>query len=256
MRGQSVPPAQIVIVDASSEPVEYVAKRFPISTFSYLRHWPPSAAAQRNAGIQACAASSSLIGFADDDTTFEPKAFENECSKFWDGRGPRYARRGIQHPNLPARGKAYIQEQLVLAEWLGLYSSRPGSVSPSGWQTVIGELRGNDNSSNGSLPARRFFVERYSATISSIPCLKAIAILKISTSAIQSADMGRLAVVANAGFSHFPSTGGRVSARQFGRFEVRNRLYFVRKHHLSVSRCYLGLAIRIAMSFVSGIVSA
>jgi hypothetical protein len=41
---------------------------------------------------------------------------------------------------------------------------------------------------------------------------------------------------------------------QFGRYEVRNRLHFVRKHNLSLSRCYLGLAIRLAMSIGNGIV--
>jgi len=53
---------------------------------------------------------------------------------------------------------------------------------------------------------------------------------------------------------NFPSPTGRVSARQFGQYEVRNRLYFVRKHGLSLARCYLGLAIRLAMSVCSGLV--
>ena len=66
--------------------------------------------------------------------------------------------------------------------------------------------------------------------------------------------IGRLAVIAEAGFSHFPSPSGRVTMFQFGRYEVRNRLHFVRKHNLSLSRCYLGLAIRLAMSFGNGIV--
>jgi GT2 family glycosyltransferase len=64
---------------------------------------------------------------------------------------------------------------------------------------------------------------------------------------------GKLAIVWDAGFNHFPSSGGRVSARQFGRFEVRNRLYFVRKHHLSLTRCYVGLAIRFGMSVGSAL---
>ena len=83
--------------------------------------------------------------------------------------------------------------------------------------------------------------------------LKAIAILEDLDFSYTVSRMGRLAVVANAGFSHFPSSAGRVSARQFGRYEVRNRIYFVRKHHLSLGRCYLGLAIRLAMSVCSGL---
>ena len=67
--------------------------------------------------------------------------------------------------------------------------------------------------------------------------------------------VGRLAVVSDAGFYHFPSLAGRISARRFGRYEVRNRLYFVRKHELSIARCYVGLAIRLAMSLLRGLTS-
>jgi hypothetical protein len=65
--------------------------------------------------------------------------------------------------------------------------------------------------------------------------------------------MGRLAVVADAGFSHFSSPRGRPSTRDFGRCEVRNRLYLVRKHHLSLTRCYIGLTIRLVMSIGDGL---
>ena len=61
-------------------------------------------------------------------------------------------------------------------------------------------------------------------------------------------------MVADAGFRHFPSPSGRVTWFQFGRFEVRNRIHFVRKHNLSLSKCYLGLALRMAMSVGSGMV--
>ncbi len=43
--------------------------------------------------------------------------------------------------------------------------------------------------------------------------------------------------------------------RQFGRVEVRNRLYFVRKHGLSIGRCYTGLAIRMASLLLSSFFS-
>jgi glycosyltransferase involved in cell wall biosynthesis len=52
LRRQTVQPAEIVVVDASREPVEPVLVEFPELTTLYLRHWPPSAAAQRNAGMR------------------------------------------------------------------------------------------------------------------------------------------------------------------------------------------------------------
>jgi hypothetical protein len=58
----------------------------------------------------------------------------------------------------------------------------------------------------------------------------------------------RLAIVAGAGFCHYPSASGRGAAYQFGKKEVQNRLYVVRKHHLSLPRCYLGLFLRMLMT--------
>jgi GT2 family glycosyltransferase len=54
----------------------------------------------------------------------------------------------------------------------------------------------------------------------------------------------RLAVLAEAGFYHFPSSSGRINWYHFGKVEVANRLYIVKKHQLSVPHCYLGLFLR------------
>ena len=67
LAGQSVRPGQVVIVDASAKPVESVVAEFPSLRIDYLRHLPPLASAQRNAGIQAVAPAMDLVGFLDDD---------------------------------------------------------------------------------------------------------------------------------------------------------------------------------------------
>ena len=59
---------------------------------------------------------------------------------------------------------------------------------------------------------------------------------------------GVIGLLASAGFCHYPSPSGRSSMVRFGRVEVANRLYFVRKHGLSVPRCYLGLMIRLLLT--------
>ena len=251
LRLQTVGPAEIVVVDASGESVEPVLAEFPELITRYLRHWPPSAAAQRNVGIQACDPASTLIGFADDDTTFEPHAFENMLS-FWNDAVPDILGAAFNIRNYPDRGKAILKHS-VLAERLGLYSSKPGSVSTSGWQTVAGEVAETQFvewvPSGASIFRRDVFgkdiFDEYFESYSYLEDLDFSYTISRT---------GRLAIVADAGFSHFPSPGGRVSALQFGRYEVRNRLYFVRKHNLSLFRCYLGLAIRIGMSACSGVV--
>jgi GT2 family glycosyltransferase len=250
LRRQAVGPAEIVVVDASREPVKEVLSEFPELATRYLRHWPPSAAAQRNAGIRACAPASTLIGFADDDTTFEQQAFANMLN-FWKDAAPNILGAAFNFRNLPERGNSFLK-QSSLAERLGLYSSKPGSVSLSGWQTVVGEvaetqfvewLPSGASIFRREVLGRNIFDEYF----------ESYSYLEDLDFSYTISRTGRLAIVANAGFSHFPSPEGRVSARQFGRYEVRNRLYFVRKHRLSLTRCYFGLTIRFMMSFCSGL---
>ena len=251
LRRQTVGPAEIVVVDASREPVEPVIAEFPELTTRYLRHWPPSAAAQRNAGIRACYPDSALIGFADDDTTFEPEAFANMID-FWKDAAPDILGAAFNIRNYPPRGNAFLKHS-ALAKWLGFYSPRPGSVSLSGWQTVVGEIAETQFvewlPSGASIFRREVFNKGvFDEFFESYSYLEDLDFSYTISRA------GRLAIVADAGFSHFTSSGGRVSARQFGRWEVRNRLYFVRKHCLSIGRCYVGLAIRFAISVGSGLV--
>ncbi len=250
LRGQRAGPAEIVVVDASREPVAAVIADFPELAIRYLRHWPPSAAAQRNAGILACDSASTLIGFADDDTTFEPQAFANMLN-FWRDAGPEVLGAAFNFRNSPRRGSSLLKHSR-LTERLGLYSARPGSVSLSGWQTVVGEvpetLFVEWLPSGASIFRREVFRDDVFDEF-----FKSYSYLEDLDFSYTISREGRLAIVADAGFSHFPSSGGRVSARQFGRFEVRNRLYFVRKHHLSLARCYVGLAIRMGMSVCSGL---
>ena len=250
LRHQTARPSEIVVVDASLEPVESVLAEFPELTTHYFRHWPPSAAAQRNAGIRACGDAATLIGFADDDTTFEPQAFANMLA-FWSNASPDLLGAAFNIRNYPPRRNGSLKYS-SLTKRLGLYSPRPGSVSPSGWQTIIGELpeaQFVDWLPSTAVVFRRevfdhdVFDEFFDAYSYLVDLDFGYTLSRI----------GRLAVVANAGFRHFPSTSGRVSARTFGRYEVRNRLYFVRKHCLSLSRCYLGLGIRLVMSVGSGL---
>jgi GT2 family glycosyltransferase len=247
---QIIAPDEIVVVDASTEPVEPLMKEFPELAIRYMRHWPPSAAAQRNTGIRNCDAESTLVGFADDDTTFEPQAFSNML-KFWHDAGPDILGAAFNIRNYPDCGSSSVKRSSFVKR-LGLYSPIPGAVSPSGWQTVTGNV---DETlyvewlpSGASVFRRSVFGENAFDEF-----FQSYSYLEDLDFSYTISRMGKLAIVADAGFSHFPSTGGRVSARQFGRFEIRNRLYFVRKHHLSVARCYLGLAIRLAMSVGSGL---
>lgn len=250
LRQQTIPPAEIVIVDASRESVESVVTAFPELHTRYVRHWPPSAAAQRNAGIRTCDPTATLLGFVDDDTTFEPEAFANML-RFWEKAAPDVLGAAFNIRNYPSRGRQLLKRSR-LAESLGLYSPRAGSVSLSGWHTVIGGL--TETQFVDWLPSTAAVWRREVFGEDLFDEFYEGANLEDLDFSYTVGRKGQLAVVTDAGFSHFPSPGGRLSNRHFGRLEVRNRLHFVRKHHLSIVRCYFGLAIRFAMSLGSAVV--
>jgi hypothetical protein len=246
-----MPPEEIVLVDASSCPVEAILGEYPALSLRYLRHLPPSAAAQRNAGIQASSPSATLIGFADDDIIFEPEAFELMMG-FWESAPSDTLGAAFNLRNFPQQSPSLLKHSRI-SEALGLYSPRPGTVSQSGWQTVVQgfqETQYVDWLPTTAVTFRKdvFQMSHFDAFFDSYSYLED---LDLSYTISR---RGRLAVVAEAGFRHFPSPSGRVTSFQFGRYEVRNRLHFVRKHNLSLLRCYLGLAIRFAMSVCNGIV--
>jgi GT2 family glycosyltransferase len=250
LRQQTVKPAEIVIVDASREPVESVVTAFPELRSRYLRHWPPSAAAQRNAGTRACDPSATLIGFADDDTTFEPDSFA-AMLRFWESAGEDVLGASFNILDYRLPGWQSLKRSRISAR-LGLYSARLGGVAPSGWQSITGQV--SQTQFVEWLPStaavwRRDALERHTFD-EYFDTYSYMEDVDLSYSIGQT---GRLAIVAEAGYSHFPSAGGRISPRQFGRLEVRNRLYFVKKHGLSLPRCFLGIGIRLTMTLVTAL---
>lgn len=250
LRRQRLGPAEIVIVDASREPVEPVMAEFPQLTIRYLRHLPPSAAAQRNSGIRACNPKSTLIGFADDDTTFEADAFA-KILDFWNCTAPDILGAAFNIRNYPDRGGSFLKHS-ALATWLGLYSPCPGSVSKSGWQTIIPELPQNTFVDWLPSTAVTFRKETFSCDHFD-DFYDGYSYLEDLDFSYSVGRRGRLAVVADAGYSHYPSSDGRISAKVFGLYESRNRLYFVHKYGLSKVRCCMCLAIRWAMTVVAAL---
>lgn len=252
LSAQTRKPDQVVVVDSSTDPVEQVAASFGAAlNLLYRHHWPPSASAQRNRGVRCCEPHSTLIGFVDDDTTFEPDAFANMLD-FWKSAGSDSlagAAFNILNYEMPS-GQWLKRSQFVSK--LGLYSAAPGGVARSGWQSVFGRL------------PRTTYVEWLpsSAVVWRSDLLKdasfdeyfsGYSYLEDLDFSFSAGKRGRLGVVASAGYSHFPSANGRVSSRQFGQVEVRNRLHFVRKHSLSLLRCHICIFIRLTMTVMQAV---
>lgn len=246
---QTSRPHQVVVVDASQAPVEGVLADFPELKTTYLRHRPPSAAAQRNAGIKACSAESTLIGFVDDDAAFEPGSIDKMLS-FWEGApadvgGASFNLRNYKMP--PGRWA----KRCPLIDALGLYPRRQGSVARSGWHSVfgeVGELLQTEWLPSGAVVWRAELLVQQQFD----EFFEGYSYLEDLDFSYTISRNHRLLVVPDAGYFHFPSRSGRGSARTSARAEVRNRYYFVRKHNLSVWRYSVMMVFRVMMSAVTG----
>jgi len=246
IEAQSYLTDQIIIVDGSAEPIEDVLKEFSTLLINYIRCIPPSAAGQRNVGIKAVNPEITLIGFFDDDIVLEPDALE-KMMEFWAKASDNIGGAAFNMVNHPPLYASRLKS-LPLAEKLGLYSKDKGKVLPSGFHTMIGFV--SDATFVQWLPTtatvwRRNILEKFQFD----EWFKGYSYLEDLDFSYQIGKEYRLAVVADARYSHYPASSGRDSGYIFGKREVTNRLYFVKKNKsLSCSRCYLALIIRMLIS--------
>ncbi len=242
---QTRPIDQIVVVDASKEPVEAVFLEFPGLNTRYLRHSPPSAAGQRNRGVRSVDPNVDLVGFIDDDATLEPNAVEAMMG-YWESATDDFGGVSFNIMNPPPVSGKWLKRSLV-TERLGLYRSRTGQVAPSGWQTVmetVSETCLVDWLATGAVVWRRDILSKHSFD----EYFEGYSYLEDLDFSYTVGKAFKLVVLAEAGYYHWPSSGGRGGSYHFGRIEVANRLYFVRKHKLSLWRCYVGIGVRIFLS--------
>jgi GT2 family glycosyltransferase len=238
----------VVVVDGSEESIESLIRScrrsFPVE---YVRHRPPSAAAQRNAGIERLLGRYSLIGLLDDDILLAPDAIERML-EFWgtdessDVAGASFNQQGQETVT-----ETGFFKRSRFSDALGLYCRTPGGVARSGWQALIGTAW--ENTSAEWIPTtaavwRAEVLERHGFD----EFFHSYSYLEDLDFSYGISKRHRLMVVANARYEHHTADGGRVDDRSFGRIETRNRLYFVRKHGLSLGRCFAGLAVRWAMT--------
>ena len=245
LSAQSHPPDQVVIVDSSADPVSAVEQEFLELNIRYIHHTPPSASAQRNIGIGSVDPDMELIGFFDDDIVLAPNALERML-KFWQTAPNNLGGCAFNLMNPFPRSVSRLKES-ALTRCLGLYSDKKGVVMPSGWQTLTGTVTSTTFvewlPSTASVWHRQIF-DKFTFD----EFFDGYSYLEDLDFSYSVSRHYKLAIVADAKYWHYPSPSGRVSQYRFGKIEVRNRLYIVRKHRLSILKCYLGLMIRLFMT--------
>lgn len=243
---QTRPPGEVVIVDASAgQRRPEGLDQAPFAAVS-LRAERPSAAGQRNTGLDAVSADADLVGFLDDDAVLDEDAVE-EMLRFWeraDGTVGGAAFNLVNHPPMDLEPL----KRSRLAESLGLYAKRPGAVAPSGFQTMIGVVERTtwtDWLPSGASVWRREVLQdhRFDEWFGGYSYLEDLDF------SYRVAKAFKLAVVAEARYRHLPAEGGRGSGYVFGLREVLNRVHFVRLNpELSGAKCRAALVLRMLMS--------
>jgi GT2 family glycosyltransferase len=237
---------QIIIVDGSEDPIEDVLKEFSTLSMNYIRCIPPSAAKQRNMGIKGVNPDITLIGFLDDDIVLEVYALE-KMMEFWEKSSDNVGGAAFNMVNHPTLDASWLKS-LPLTEKLGLYSKDRGKVLPSGFQTMIGLV--SETTFVQWLPTtatvwRKEIFKKYQLD----EWYKGYSYLEDLDFSYQIGKEYRLAVVADARYYHYPASTGRGNNYEFGKKEVTNRIYFVKKHkELSLFKCYLALILRMSIS--------
>jgi GT2 family glycosyltransferase len=248
---QSSLPDLIVIVDSSKAPENKLPGEFPALPIIYCPFQPPSASAQRNHGIALVPEEIGLVGFLDDDITFAEGSVAAMRS-FWTSAPLEVGGAAFNMLN-PQTTSVNWLKRTRLAKWIGLYAPEGGRVMKSGWQTTVGAVTADLECewlpSTASVWRRKVlgssafdkFYEGYSY----------LEDLDFSYGVYKRG--AKLWIIAKAGYYHWPSPAGRPSHFHFGRTEVRNRLYLVKKYRLSLFHCLTGIFIRWLMSISSGL---
>lgn len=243
-------PDGVVVVDSSAPPVKSLVATFHDRLRTvYTYHQPPSAAGQRNAGLELLPEKVNLVAFVDDDAVFEADALKRMID-FWQQAPADVGGATFNMTNHPPMVLANLKHSR-LAKVIGLSSAEPGVVLPSGWQNPIGTV--HDTTYVDWLPT--------TAVVWRAAILRSCRFDEFFTGYSYMEDLDfsfglrrhwRLVVVADARYAHYPSPARHYGPFGFGRMEVRNRLYFVGKHRLSYSRCWVGLMTRLALTAVRG----
>lgn len=250
LRAQSRKPDQIIVVDGGTDRVGSVLGDFPELNTAYLTASRPSAARQRNAGLKAVATDIEFVGFMDDDSVLEPDAVENMMA-FWASAPTDVGGAALNMINHPPLDWRFLKTSR-LAGRLGLYGPRKGAVMASGFQTQIGTVL--DTTPTDWLPGtavwRRCVLDQFRFD----DWFDGYSYLEDLEHSYRAGKEFRLVVLPGARFLHLPAPGGRGKGFLFGKREVRNRLYFVRKNpELSAARCVIALMIRTLLNLALAI---
>ncbi|MDD5423012.1 MAG: glycosyltransferase [Candidatus Omnitrophica bacterium] len=232
---QGYKPFQIIVVDGGNRQVDAAVRNAEGPNIDYLRKFPPSLTAQRNAGIGALKGEVTIAAFLDDDIVLEEGSLD-AMMEFWEAAPADVGGASFNLVNEIYEKPTFI-EKLFMAK-----ADKPNAILRSGFQGKIACVErtipaqwmvGCAMSFRKEIFGEFAFDERFSgyARYEDVDFTYSVG------------KKHRMFVVADAKVRHLNKLEDVNFSFPLGRMEVINRLYFVSKHKdLSVAFCYWALA--------------
>lgn len=234
VEGQAVRPDQVVVVDGGDRTVEDILQEVPGLPLEYVRVYPPSLSRQRNAGMERLRADITLAGYLDDDLVLEPGALEAMLA-FWEAAGPEVGGAAFNITTDRRPHGTWLKWLFLIDSW------RPGAILKSGYNVLIcpvAETTYVDWVFGGATIWRREVIRAFAYD----EWYEGTGYLEDLDYSFRVSRRYRLAVVAAARVQHYSPPLRADRNFLLGKWQVINRLYFVRKHaELSVLCCLWAL---------------
>ena len=215
-------PDQVIVVDGSGVEVSWCVAEFPELRIDYVRLLPPSLSAQRNAGMAVLRPEITHAGYLDDDVVLELDAVY-EMASFWGGAGSDVGGAAFNVVNDAGSIPSTIMQRI------GVWSVGVGSVAPSGLVCEVGRVN-NDIESDwlcgGATVWRREVIEAYSYD----NWFQGTGFMEDVDYSYGVRERYRLFVLAAARLAHFTPPIRPDRQFLFGKWQVVNRMYIVRKY--------------------------
>ena len=240
---------RIIIVDSSELEIK---KKIQKKIKEYNSHIKiidsePSTCIQRNVGFEFIE-ESEFIMFLDDDNIFYPDAFYK--MQYFLNNNKNFS--GVAF-NQIYNEKISILEKFkknYISHKLGIYSSNIGGFSNSGWQSKF--INFTNNSIVQWLPTRAVIYK--SEKVKNIRFDEKLGIygyLEDLDFSLELKKTGNLMVCSDARYSHDQSITR--PGFEFGKKELRNRYYIVKKHNLKKNLFFLTFLFRMVLTLKEGI---
>ena len=241
-------PDQVIVVDGSGVEVSWCVAEFPELNIDYVRLLPPSLSAQRNAGMAMLRAEITHAGYLDDDVVLELDAVY-EMASFWGGAGLDVGGAAFNVVDGASSGSSALSWRSTVAG-AGL-----GSIAPSGVVRELGEVQVNletDWLCGGAQIWLREVIDNYSYD----NWFQGTGFMEDVDYSYGVRERYRLFVVAAARLAHFTPPVRPDRQFLFGKWQVVNRMYIVRKYRhrgLSLRKAWGASLLLLVSNSVRGI---